>query len=210
MVLLGQRWLSGAAWAGGLAPCRMLPKTGAEGGCLQLPASSLCTVCCCDPDRTLLPQAAQNLIVLAREEAGAEKIFQSDGVRLLMQLLDTAKADLMLAALRTLVGLCSGHRSRVGPTIPYGWAQGKAMLGRLQRVRQGSSELLPARPELVRGNHPDKGLRNAKASPRPPEDRCAYTCRPWPSWRNWGPPVSRRCWAWSMSRCPWLPATCCT
>uniref|UniRef100_A0A8C9NLA4 Protein unc-45 homolog A n=1 Tax=Serinus canaria TaxID=9135 RepID=A0A8C9NLA4_SERCA len=57
-------------------------------------------------------KAAQNLIVLAREEAGAEKIFQSDGVRLLMQLLDTAKADLMLAALRTLVGLCSGHRSR--------------------------------------------------------------------------------------------------
>ncbi|RMB94140.1 hypothetical protein DUI87_28945 [Hirundo rustica rustica] len=47
-------------------------------------------------------KAAQNLIVLAREEAGAEKIFQSDGVRLLMQLLDTAKADLMLAALRTL------------------------------------------------------------------------------------------------------------
>ncbi|NXJ41230.1 UN45A protein, partial [Ciconia maguari] len=57
-------------------------------------------------------KAAQNLIVLAREEAGAEKIFQSDGVRLLMQLLDTAKADLMLAALRTLMGLCSGHRSR--------------------------------------------------------------------------------------------------
>ncbi|NXL66149.1 UN45A protein, partial [Chordeiles acutipennis] len=57
-------------------------------------------------------KAAQNLIVLAREEAGAEKIFQSDGVRLLAQLLDTARADLMLAALRTLVGLCSGHRSR--------------------------------------------------------------------------------------------------
>ncbi|NXA23228.1 UN45A protein, partial [Ibidorhyncha struthersii] len=57
-------------------------------------------------------KAAQNLIVLAREEAGAEKIFQSDGVRLLTQLLDTAKADLMLAALRTLVGLCTGHRSR--------------------------------------------------------------------------------------------------
>uniref|UniRef100_A0A8C2UHB0 Unc-45 myosin chaperone A n=1 Tax=Coturnix japonica TaxID=93934 RepID=A0A8C2UHB0_COTJA len=57
-------------------------------------------------------KAAQNLIVLAREEAGAEKIFQSDGVQLLTQLLDTAKADLMLAALRTLVGLCSGHRSR--------------------------------------------------------------------------------------------------
>lgn len=68
-------------------------------------------------DMTLSSQAAQNLIVLAREEAGAEKIFQSDGVRLLTQLLDTAKADLMLAALRTLVGLCSGHRSRVGPAI---------------------------------------------------------------------------------------------
>uniref|UniRef100_A0A8V5H305 UNC-45/Cro1/She4 central domain-containing protein n=1 Tax=Melopsittacus undulatus TaxID=13146 RepID=A0A8V5H305_MELUD len=50
-------------------------------------------------------KAAQNLIVLAREEAGAEKIFQSDGVRLLTQLLDTAKADLMLAALRTLLCL---------------------------------------------------------------------------------------------------------
>ncbi|KAM6315884.1 protein unc-45 homolog A-like [Podargus strigoides] len=64
-----------------------------------------------DPHRSL-SQAAQNLIVLAQEEAGAEKIFQSDGVQLLTQLLDTAKADLMLAALRTLVGLCSGHRSR--------------------------------------------------------------------------------------------------
>uniref|UniRef100_A0A8C3RE92 Protein unc-45 homolog A n=1 Tax=Cyanoderma ruficeps TaxID=181631 RepID=A0A8C3RE92_9PASS len=62
-------------------------------------------------------KAAQNLIVLAREEAGAEKIFQSDGVRLLMQLLDTAKADLMLAALRTLVGLCSGHRSRTAAIL---------------------------------------------------------------------------------------------
>ncbi|KAM6317988.1 protein unc-45 homolog A-like [Podargus strigoides] len=59
-----------------------------------------------------LSQAAQNLIVLAQEEAGAEKIFQSDGVQLLTQLLDTAKADLLLAALRPLVGLCSGHRSR--------------------------------------------------------------------------------------------------
>ncbi|KYO41897.1 unc-45-like protein B [Alligator mississippiensis] len=57
-------------------------------------------------------KAAQNLIVLAREEPGAEKIFQSDGVRLLQQLLEAGEADTMLAALRTLVGLCSGHRSR--------------------------------------------------------------------------------------------------
>uniref|UniRef100_A0A8C8BFH0 Unc-45 myosin chaperone A n=1 Tax=Otus sunia TaxID=257818 RepID=A0A8C8BFH0_9STRI len=62
-------------------------------------------------------KAAQNLIVLAREEAGAEKIFQSDGVRLLTRLLDTAKADLMLAALRTLVGLCAGHRSRTAAVL---------------------------------------------------------------------------------------------
>lgn len=82
----------------------------------------------------------QNLIVLAREEPGAEKIFQSDGVRLLTQLLDTAKADLMLAALRTLVGLCSGHRSRVGPAIAQlsQLAQGKSVLGTLKHVGQGS------------------------------------------------------------------------
>ncbi|XP_074862624.1 protein unc-45 homolog A [Carettochelys insculpta] len=63
-----------------------------------------------DVDKT--QKAAQNLIVLAREEAGAEKIFQSDGVRLLLRLLGTSRADAVLAALRTLVGLCSGHRSR--------------------------------------------------------------------------------------------------
>ncbi|KAJ6662772.1 hypothetical protein lerEdw1_010976 [Lerista edwardsae] len=57
-------------------------------------------------------KAAQNLIVLAREEPGAEKIFQSDGVRLLLQLLDTGRLDMMLAALRTLTGLCQGHRAR--------------------------------------------------------------------------------------------------
>ncbi|MEE6503428.1 hypothetical protein FKM82_004824 [Ascaphus truei] len=57
-------------------------------------------------------KAAQNLIVLAREDAGAEKIFQSDGIRLLQRMMDTKKADMMLAALRTLVGLCSGHQSR--------------------------------------------------------------------------------------------------
>ncbi|XP_029430730.1 protein unc-45 homolog A isoform X2 [Rhinatrema bivittatum] len=57
-------------------------------------------------------QAAQNLIVLAREAAGAEKIFRSDGVCLLVRLLDTGKPDMVLAALRTLSGLCSGHQSR--------------------------------------------------------------------------------------------------
>lgn len=129
---------AGAAWAGWACLMQNTPQDRSGGWVPAAASSSLCTVCSCDPDGTLLPQAAQNLIVLAREEAGAEKIFQSDGVRLLMQLLDTAKADLMLAALRTLVGLCSGHRSRVGAAIAHGWAQGNAMLGRLQSVRQGS------------------------------------------------------------------------
>ena len=61
-----------------------------------------------------LTQASQNLVVLAREDAGAEKIFRSNGVQLLQRLLDTGEPDLMLAALRTLVGICSEHQSRVG------------------------------------------------------------------------------------------------
>ncbi|XP_075847487.1 protein unc-45 homolog B [Microtus pennsylvanicus] len=57
-------------------------------------------------------KAANNLIVLGREEAGAERIFQSNGVGLLLQLLDTKKPELVLAAVRTLSGMCSGHRAR--------------------------------------------------------------------------------------------------
>lgn len=123
-----------------------------------------------DPNVPLFSQAAQNLIVLAREEAGAEKIFQSDGVRLLTRLLDTAKADLMLAALRTLVGLCSGHRSRVGatgarPSCTWGprghlcWGGSEVRwAGEHQwplpvlccslAAEQRSNKLSPARPEL--------------------------------------------------------------
>lgn len=63
-------------------------------------------------------QASQNLVVLAREDAGAEKIFRSNGVQLLQRLLDTGETDLMLAALRTLVGICSEHQSRVGGPVP--------------------------------------------------------------------------------------------
>uniref|UniRef100_A0A452GZQ3 UNC-45/Cro1/She4 central domain-containing protein n=1 Tax=Gopherus agassizii TaxID=38772 RepID=A0A452GZQ3_9SAUR len=75
-------------------------------------------------------KAAQNLIVLAREEAGAEKIFQSDGVRLLLRMLDTGREDAMLAALRTLAGLCSGHRSRTMAILAeLGAPRVSAMLG---------------------------------------------------------------------------------
>ncbi|XP_043855980.1 protein unc-45 homolog B isoform X2 [Dromiciops gliroides] len=57
-------------------------------------------------------KAANNLIVLGREDAGAEKIFQSNGVALLLQLLDTKKPELVLAAIRTLSGMCGGHQAR--------------------------------------------------------------------------------------------------
>uniref|UniRef100_A0A8C3W4K6 Protein unc-45 homolog B n=1 Tax=Catagonus wagneri TaxID=51154 RepID=A0A8C3W4K6_9CETA len=59
-----------------------------------------------------LEKAANNLIVLGREEAGAERIFQNNGVALLLQLVDTKRPELMLAAVRTLSGMCSGHRAR--------------------------------------------------------------------------------------------------
>ncbi|XP_006832391.1 PREDICTED: protein unc-45 homolog B isoform X3 [Chrysochloris asiatica] len=57
-------------------------------------------------------KAANNLIVLGREDAGAERIFQNNGVALLLQLLDTKRPELVLAAVRTLSGMCTGHRSR--------------------------------------------------------------------------------------------------
>ncbi|XP_010619389.1 protein unc-45 homolog A [Fukomys damarensis] len=62
-------------------------------------------------------KASQNLVVLAREDAGAEKIFRNNGVQLLQRLLDTGETDLMLAALRTLVGICSEHQSRTVATL---------------------------------------------------------------------------------------------
>uniref|UniRef100_A0AAA9T7Z3 Protein unc-45 homolog B n=2 Tax=Bos TaxID=9903 RepID=A0AAA9T7Z3_BOVIN len=64
-----------------------------------------------------LEKAANNLIVLSREEAGAERIFQNNGVALLMQLLDTKRPELMLAAVRTLSGVCSSHRARATATL---------------------------------------------------------------------------------------------
>lgn len=58
-------------------------------------------------------QAAQNLVVLSREDAGAEQIFRNDGVKLVQRLLQSKQEDVVLSALRTLVGLCTGHQSRV-------------------------------------------------------------------------------------------------
>ncbi|CAM4651108.1 unnamed protein product [Lepidochelys olivacea] len=57
-------------------------------------------------------KAANNLIVLGREEAGAERIFQNNGVKLLLQLIETKNAEMILAAVRTLSGMCTGHKAR--------------------------------------------------------------------------------------------------
>uniref|UniRef100_A0A8C0B412 Protein unc-45 homolog B n=1 Tax=Buteo japonicus TaxID=224669 RepID=A0A8C0B412_9AVES len=64
-------------------------------------------------------KAANNLIVLGREEAGAERIFQNNGVSLLLQLIETKNADLILAAVRTLSGMCTGHKARATAILHY-------------------------------------------------------------------------------------------
>ncbi|KFW68504.1 Protein unc-45 B, partial [Pygoscelis adeliae] len=64
-------------------------------------------------------KAANNLIVLGREEAGAERIFQNNGVSLLLQLIETKNAELILAAVRTLSGMCVGHKARATAILHY-------------------------------------------------------------------------------------------
>ncbi|OXB72067.1 UNVERIFIED_CONTAM: hypothetical protein H355_016488 [Colinus virginianus] len=64
-------------------------------------------------------KAANNLIVLGREEAGAERIFQNNGVSLLLQLIETKNAELVLAAVRTLSGMCTGHKARATAILHY-------------------------------------------------------------------------------------------
>ncbi|NXG68642.1 UN45B protein, partial [Baryphthengus martii] len=64
-------------------------------------------------------KAANNLIVLGREEAGAERIFQNNGVSLLLQLIETQNAELILAAVRTLSGMCAGHKARATAILHY-------------------------------------------------------------------------------------------
>lgn len=57
-------------------------------------------------------------MVLSRDEAGAEQIFRNDGVKLIQKLLQSKLEDVVLSALRTLVGLCTGHQSRVSVNVP--------------------------------------------------------------------------------------------
>uniref|UniRef100_A0A672G3A3 UNC-45/Cro1/She4 central domain-containing protein n=1 Tax=Salarias fasciatus TaxID=181472 RepID=A0A672G3A3_SALFA len=53
-----------------------------------------------------------SLLLDSLHEAGAEQIFRNDGVKLLQKLLQSKLEDVVLSALRTLVGLCTGHQSR--------------------------------------------------------------------------------------------------
>ncbi|XP_017540512.1 protein unc-45 homolog B [Pygocentrus nattereri] len=70
-----------------------------------------------EEDKEKKEKAANNLIVLAREDAGSERIFQNNGIALLMQLIETGKVEMILAAIRTLSGMCTGHRARATAII---------------------------------------------------------------------------------------------
>ncbi|KAJ7309001.1 hypothetical protein JRQ81_008285 [Phrynocephalus forsythii] len=63
-------------------------------------------------DKERREKAANNLIVLGREEAGAERIFQNNGLNLLLRLIETKNPELILAAVRTLSGMATGHKAR--------------------------------------------------------------------------------------------------
>uniref|UniRef100_UPI00358F9374 protein unc-45 homolog B-like n=1 Tax=Myxine glutinosa TaxID=7769 RepID=UPI00358F9374 len=65
-----------------------------------------------DADMEKKEKAAQNLVVLGRDEAGAELIFRGHGLQLLQRLLVAPQSLLRLAALRTISCLCCGHRAR--------------------------------------------------------------------------------------------------
>ena len=55
--------------------------------------------------------------MLSREDAGAERIFQNNGVQLLLKMIETGKPEMILAAVRTLSGMCTGHKARVSITL---------------------------------------------------------------------------------------------
>ncbi|KAK2841318.1 hypothetical protein Q7C36_012897 [Tachysurus vachellii] len=70
-----------------------------------------------ETDKDKKEKAANNLIVLARDDAGCERIFQNNGVALLMQLIESGNVEMILAAIRTLSGMCTGHRARATAII---------------------------------------------------------------------------------------------
>uniref|UniRef100_A0A8C9TZL3 Unc-45 myosin chaperone A n=1 Tax=Scleropages formosus TaxID=113540 RepID=A0A8C9TZL3_SCLFO len=119
-------------------------------------------------------KAAQNLVVLSREEAGAEQIFCNDGVKLLHKLLESKQEEVMLSALRTLVGLCTGHQSRVstiaktGPS-PLGMERLCAVMGsEVEAVPLAACHLLEVMFEaLTEGMKKDVRCKDAAILPEP-------------------------------------------
>ncbi|NXW40834.1 UN45B protein, partial [Nyctiprogne leucopyga] len=71
------------------------------------------------PEKEKREKAANNLIVLGREEAGAERIFQNNGVSLPPQLIETKNAELIPPPVRTLSGMCTGHPPRATAILHY-------------------------------------------------------------------------------------------
>lgn len=60
-------------------------------------------------------QAANNLVVLAKDEAGANKIMQENGVEKLIQMAVEKDTELVQTAVRALACLAEKNRSRVSP-----------------------------------------------------------------------------------------------
>ncbi|XP_022088916.1 protein unc-45 homolog B-like [Acanthaster planci] len=70
-----------------------------------------------DEDVEKRRQAANNLIVLARETTGAERIFAEGGVSKIQHLLQGEDKELTLAGLRVLSCLCQGHKARANAVL---------------------------------------------------------------------------------------------
>lgn len=64
-----------------------------------------------------LAQAAKNFAILSRENAGAERIFQAEGLHQLVLLLDSDHAEVVHHILETFVGLCSDSPTRAHAVI---------------------------------------------------------------------------------------------
>ena len=65
-------------------------------------------------DKEKRRQAATNLLVLAQEEAGAERMYQSGGVDYLMRMVDTeGERELRLIGIRVLACMARNSKTRV-------------------------------------------------------------------------------------------------
>lgn len=56
--------------------------------------------------------AAKNFSILSRENAGAERIIKSDGIKQLLGFLDSDNVEIVTHILNTFIGICSYHKQR--------------------------------------------------------------------------------------------------